>query len=146
MRAFRPAARVTDLLRALALDRRAATAIEAAFVLPLVIVLSLGSIEIGRAVAAQASIEHAVKETARFAAVRGAASETPATQAQLEAMALQLAELPASTLTASASWAPDNAPGGVVTVQLQHTFTPVTLPFDSSSFTFSSTASMTIMR
>jgi Flp pilus assembly protein TadG len=146
MHAFSLAARFNGLLRALALDRRGATAVEAAFTLPLIIMLSLGAIEIGRAVSAKAAINHAVGETARFAAVRGTASGTPATEDQLEAMALQLAELPAGTLTAGVNWAPDNAPGSVVTVQLQHTFTPVALPFAPSTFTFSSTASMTIIR
>jgi Flp pilus assembly protein TadG len=146
MRAFSPAMRVTDLLRAVALDRRGATAIEVAFTLPLLIMLSLGAIEIGRAISAKASINEAVAATARFAAVRGTASGTPATQGQLETMAEQLAELPASTLVADVTWTPDNAPGSVVTVQLQHTFTPVVLPFAPASFTFSSTASMTIIR
>jgi Flp pilus assembly protein TadG len=146
MRSFGLAARTTDLLRSLARDRRGVTAIEVAFTLPLLIMLSLGAIEIGRAVSAKASINHAVEETARFAAVRGTASGTPATQDQLETMALQLAELPAGSLVAGVTWAPDNAPGSVVTVQLQHTFTPVALPFAPSSLTFASTASMTIIR
>jgi Flp pilus assembly protein TadG len=137
---------MTDLLRALALDRRGVTAIEVAFTLPLLIMLSLGAIEIGRAVSAKASINHAVEETVRFAAVRGAASGTPATQTQLETMAVQLAELPAGTLVAGVNWDPDNSPGSVVTVQLQHTFTPVALPFAPTTFTFDSTASMTVIR
>ncbi len=146
MRAFGLATRLTDLLRALALDQRAAGAIEAAFTLPVVIMLSLGAIDIGRAMSAKASINQAVQETARFASVRGTASGMTATEGQLETMAVQLAELPADTLVAGVSWAPNNAPGGVVTVQLQHTFAPVTLPFAPDTFTFSSTASMTITR
>jgi Flp pilus assembly protein TadG len=146
MCAFRISSRLGGLLRALASDRRGATAIEAAFTLPLVMVLTFGAVEMGRAVSAQANINHAVKETARFAAVRGAASGAAATESQLEAMAVQLAELPAYTLVPTVSWNPDKVPGGVVTVELLHTFTPITLPFASDSFTFSSTASMTIVR
>ncbi len=146
MRALDLAANVTRLLRVLAQDRRGSAAIQAAFTLPLVITLSLGAIEIGRAMSAKASINHAVEETARFAAVRGTASGATATQGQLETMAVQLADLPAATLVPDVTWAPDKAPGSVVTVQLQHTFTPVALPFAPSTITFSSTASMTIMR
>jgi len=146
MHAFRLTTRFTGLLRALPADRRGATAVAAAFTLPLVILLSLGAVELGRVVWAQASINHAVKETARFAAVRGAASGAAATEAQLEAMALQIAELPADTLIPAVSWSPDNVPGSTVTVQLQHTFSPIALPFAPDSFTFSSTASMTIVR
>jgi Flp pilus assembly protein TadG len=146
MHAFRLTARVADLLRALAADRCGATAVEAAIALPLVILLSLGAIELGRVVSAQANINHAVKETARFAAVRGAASESAATEDQLKTMALQLAELPTGSLVPAVRWDPDNVPGSLVTVELQHTFTPVALPFAPDSFTFSSTASMTIVR
>jgi Flp pilus assembly protein TadG len=146
MHALRLAARFADRLRALAVDRCGASAVEAAFTLPVVVLLTLGAVELGRVVWAQASINHAVKETARFAAVRGAASGAAATEDQLQAMALQLAELPASTLIPAVIWNPDNFPGGVVTVQLQHTFSPMALPFGPDSFTFSSTASMTIVR
>jgi Flp pilus assembly protein TadG len=146
MGTFRAATPTTALLRALARDRRGGTAIEVAFTLPLLIMLSLGAIEIGRAVSAKASINHAVEETARFAAVRGTASGAPATEGELETMAVQKAELPAGTLVAGVTWDPDNAPGSVVTVQLQHTFTPVVLPFAPTTFTFDSTASMTIIR
>ena len=144
--AVRLATRFVTCLRGLAVDRRGASAVEAAFTLPAVILLSVGAIELGRVVWAQASINHAVKETARFASVRGAASDSVATEGQLETMARELAELPADTLIAGVSWDPDNMPGSVVTVQLQHTFTPVALPFAPSTFTFSSTASMTIVR
>lgn len=146
MHAFRLATRFAKLLPGLAADRQGATAVEAAFTLPLVILLSLGVVELGRAVSAQANIAHAVKETARFAAVRGAASGAAATETQLEAMALQLAELPPDTLVSAVSWSPDNVPGSTVTVQLQHAFSPITFPFISDSFSFSSTASMTIVR
>jgi Flp pilus assembly protein TadG len=146
MHAFRLAARFVDLLRVFAIDRRGATAVEAAFTLPIVVLLTLGAIELGRVVWAQASINHAVKETARFAAVRGAASGTAATENQLETMALELTELPADSLVPAVSWNPDNVPGSVVTVQLQHTYKPIAMPFASDSFTFSSTASMTIIR
>ncbi len=130
--------------RRLLLDRRGASAVEFALAIPAVLLLTLGAVEIGRAVSAQASLNHAAKETARFASVRGKASAAAATKADLEAMAVQLADLYATT--AAVSWDPDNSPGGNVTVQLQHTFTPVTPVFDAATFTFSSTASMTVVR
>ena len=125
-------------------DSRGASAVEFALTIPAVIMLTVGALEIGRAVSAQAAINHAAKETARFASVHGAASGAAATQAALEAMALQTADLKATT--AAVSWDPDNSPGGNVTVDLQHTFTPVTPVLDATTFTFSSTASMTVIR
>jgi Flp pilus assembly protein TadG len=136
-------ARWRHLLR----DCRAAGAVEFAFAAPLAIVLTLGAIEGARALSAQAAITQAAKETARFASVRGSASGAAvATQAQLEAMALQLADLPSADTSATVSWDPDNTPGGTVTVQLQHDFTPVVLPFAGSTFTFNATASLTVVR
>lgn len=131
-------------LRRLLGDQRAAGAVEFALVAPVVILVTMGAIETARAISAQAAIDHAVKETVRYAAVRGTASGAEATQSELETMALDIADL--TDTSATASWNPDNSPGGVVTVQMQHTFNPVTLPFDGDTFTFDATASMTIVR
>jgi Flp pilus assembly protein TadG len=137
---------VLTLLHRLLSDRRGAAVVEAALVLPLVIGLSLGAIETARAVSAKAAISHAVKETARFAAVRGEASKADeATQADLEGMAVRLAALPASSVSANVSWEPNTSPGSLVLVQMQHTFRPIA-PFLPDSLTLSSTASMTVIR
>jgi Flp pilus assembly protein TadG len=123
-----------------------AGAVEFALIIPLALLLTFGALEGARAISAQASINHAAKETARFAAVHGLASGAAATEAELEAMALQLAELAPAYTTAAVTWDPDNAPGSLVTVQLQHMFTPVAAPFDDTTFTFTSSAAMTIAR
>lgn len=127
-------------------DQRGGGAVEFAFAAPLAIMLTLGAAETARALSAQAAITQAVKETARFASVRGTASGAAATKDELEALAQQLANLPAEYTTAVVSWNPDNSPGGVVTVTMQHDFTPLTTPFDGSTFTFNATASMTVVR
>ena len=127
-------------------DRRGGVAIEFAFIIPIAILLTIGTVEVARAVSVQASISQAAKETVRFASVRGSASGAAATETQLEAMAVQLADLADDGTTAAVSWAPDNSPGSVVTVDMQTTFSPVALPFGPSSYTFTSTASMTIVR
>jgi Flp pilus assembly protein TadG len=127
-------------------DRRGGVAIEFAFIIPIAILLTVGAVEVARAVSVQASISQAAKETVRFASVRGSASGAAATEAQLEAMAVQLADLTNGSTTATVTWNPDNSPGGVVTVDMQTTFSPVALPFGPSSYDFTSTASMTIAR
>lgn len=133
-------------LHGLLRDQRGATAIEAALVLPVMIVLSLGAIETARGVSAKAAINHAVKETARYASVRGEASSEEATQADLETMAVDLSKLPASSVTANVRWDPNNSTGGLVIVEMQHVFTPVGLSFLPGSLTLESTASMTVVR
>jgi Flp pilus assembly protein TadG len=146
---MQPKHRVTNILATIARltgDRRGGAAIEFALIIPIAILLTFGAIEVARAVSVQASINQAAKETVRFASVRGAASGAAATEAELEAMAVQLAELADASTSAAVSWTPDNAPGGVVTVDMQTTFTPVVLLFGPSNYTFTSTASMTIVR
>jgi Flp pilus assembly protein TadG len=120
--------------------------VEFAFVIPIAILLTIGSVEVARAVSAQASINQAAKETARFASVRGTASGTAATESELETMAVQLVDLTYGSTSADVSWNPDNSPGSVITVGIQTTFAPVALPFGPSNYTFTSTASMTIVR
>ena len=127
-------------------DRRGGVAIEFAFIIPIAILLTIGAVEVARAVSVQASINQAAKETVRFASVRGTASGAAATEAQLEAMAVQLANLADASTSAAVTWSPDNSPGSVVTMDMQTTFSPVALPFGPSSYTFTSTASMTIVR
>jgi Flp pilus assembly protein TadG len=127
-------------------DRRGGVAIEFAFVIPIAILLTIGAVEVARAVSVQASINQAAKETVRFASVRGTASGAAATETDLEAMAVQLADLAGADTSATVSWDPDNSPGGVVTVDMQTTFSPAVLLFGPSSYTFTSTASMTIVR
>ena len=144
-----PKHRVVNILAPLARltgDRRGGVAVEFAFIIPIAILLTIGAIEAARAVSVQASISQAVKETVRFASVRGSASGADATKAQLEAMAVDLAELTNGATVANASWDPDNSPGSMVTVDMQTTFSPVILLFGPSSYTFTSTASMTIVR
>ena len=127
-------------------DRRGGVAVEFAFIIPIAILLTIGAIEVARAVSVQASISQAAKETVRFASVRGSASGAVATETQLEAMAVQLADLADASTSAAVTWDPDNSPGSAVTVDMQTTFSPVVLLFGPSSYTFTSTASMTIVR
>ena len=133
-------------LARLAGDRQGGAAIEFAFIIPIAILLTVGAVEVAHAVSVQASVSQAAKETVRFASVRGSASGAAATEAQLETMAVQLADLADASTSAAVTWSPDNAPGSLVTVDMQTTFSPVALPFGASSYTFTSTASMTIAR
>ena len=127
-------------------DRQGGVAIEFAFIIPIAILLTFGAIEVARAVSVQASINEAAKATVRYASVRGSASGAAATQSQLETMAVQLADLAEASTTAAVTWNPDNSPGSAITVDMQTTFAPVVLLFGPSSYTFTSTASMTIVR
>jgi Flp pilus assembly protein TadG len=146
MAAKRTLVGIQATLARLSRDRRGGVAIEFAFVIPIAILLTLGAIEAARAVSVQASISQAAKETVRFASVRGSASGAAATEAELEAMAVELADLADASTSAAVTWDPDNSPGSSVTVDMQTTFSPVVPLFGPSSYSFTSTASMTIVR
>lgn len=135
--------RVSTLLA----DERGAVAIEAGFILPLLVVLTISGIEIGRALSVQAAMEHAVQETARYATVHGFASGAAASTSDLESMAADLANLPAEGTTIAAGFDPDNRPGSAVTVSIDHDFTPLTgAVFDFAGFTLSTSTTLTIIR
>lgn len=59
-------------------SERGAAAVEFALVVPILLMLLLGTMEFGRAYSAQISLTHAARETARFVAVQddGTASDT----------------------------------------------------------------------
>lgn len=83
-------------------DTAGATAVETAFVLPVMLLLLLGVIELGRLAWTRTALEYAVQEAARCAAVRptlcGSASQTASYAAQTVATL----NIPASAFTVTA--------------------------------------------
>lgn len=125
---------------------RGSSAVEAALVLPVLFSLTIGAIEIGRALSVQATIRHAVQETARYAVVHGFASGAAVTETALETMASDLAGLPSGSMTVDAVFAPDNKPGSEVSVSIDHAYTPMTGMIFSTGFTLSSATTLTMIR
>jgi Flp pilus assembly protein TadG len=139
-------ARSIRLVRTLGASERGAAAVEAAFILPLLLLLTIGGLEIGRALWFHGSIRHAVQETARYAVVHGYASGAAVTETQLQTMLTNLADLP-GTSTPLVNFDPDNRPGSEVEVSMQHNYVPITgFVFGLSGFTLSSKTVMTIVR
>lgn len=95
--------------------------VELALVLPLFLALLLGLIYFALALYADNTIGHAAREGARFAAVHGATSARPTTEADIRTeMARHLAALDPDRLTVTADFVPNNAPGGTVTVTARY--------------------------
>lgn len=96
-------------------------AVELALILPLFLALLLGLIYFALALYADNTIGHAAREGARFAAVRGAVSATPATPGDIEAeVARHLAALDPARLAVAVAFAPNNAPGATITVTARY--------------------------
>lgn len=104
-------------------DRRGVAAVEFAFVAPVIFMLTIGTIDVGRLVFSWSSLDHLAREATRYASVRGADSLSPMTQTQLEAYVTnRLIGMDPNDLTITVDWTPNNNPGGTVSVQLDLQF------------------------
>ncbi len=104
-------------------DSRGAIAIEFAFAAPVMIVLSIGTVDIGRAVWINNTLAHAAHEGVRYASVHGASAATPATRADIIAYVKnRAAGILDSELTVAVDWTPDNDSGSRVSIALDYTF------------------------
>ncbi len=104
-------------------DRRGVAAVEFAFVAPILLSLTIGTIDVGRLVWSWSSLDHLAREATRYASVRGAESLTPMTTAQLETyVSNRLIGMDPNDVTITVSWTPNNSPGSTVKVQLDLQF------------------------
>ncbi len=104
-------------------DRRGVAAVEFAFVAPVLFMLTIGTIDVGRLVWSWSSLDHLAREATRYASVRGAESLSPMTQTQLEAYVNnRLIGMDPNDVTVTVTWTPNNNPGGTVKVQLDLQF------------------------
>ena len=87
--------------RTLARDRSGATAVEASLILPVLLLVLMGTMELGRMAWTQSALTYAVQEAARCAAVRPGVCGTPA---EIQAYAVRRASpltVPPDTFTAA---------------------------------------------
>jgi Flp pilus assembly protein TadG len=111
-------------------DRRGSLGIELGFALPVLMVLSVGVIDFTRLVWFSATMTNVASEGARFAAVRGAEAQVPATaQNVIDFVLDQAVGFPPGALDVQVTWAPDNTPGNPVTVLLTHDYNFLIGPF-----------------
>jgi Flp pilus assembly protein TadG len=121
--------------------QRGSTVAEMAILMPVLMLLTIGAIELGRGVWTKHVLGHVAREAARYASVRSVTSDDPATVAKVEARAKAAAVgLDTSLLTVATTWSPSNQQGGTVRVHVTYAFSPVTplLPFDSIQLTSNS--------
>ena len=108
--------------RRLAADCRGALAIEFGFALPVLILLTVGLIDVSMLVWSSSTIENAAAEGARYAIVNGADSPSPASAADIAAfIRSQAVGVPGTALNVDVSWQPNNQSGSRVTVALAYT-------------------------
>lgn len=103
------------------------TAVEFAFVLPIMVLMFLGIIEGGRTYLAVHALEKIAGDGVRYASVRGSESQSPTTQTQVtDFMKSRAAGLVVAELAVTLVW-PDgnNDPGSRVTVQVTYDHEPL---------------------
>lgn len=101
--------------RKLAHCRNGSAAVEAAFVLPVLLLLLLGVLELGRLAWVQSSLTFAVQETARCASVRPDICGTPGAAADYAAGKVRVARIDRTAFSLT-----DEACGKQVRAQVEH--------------------------
>lgn len=139
------ARRLRDPVRAAARRADGAAAVEFALALPILLALTLGVLDGGRALLALNTLEKLATEGARYASVRGSEFSVPATEPEvvgyLEAKA---AGLKPDKLAVEVDWPSGNSPGEPVIVTVSYLLDSTFLPFQD--FNFSRSSTLSIMR
>lgn len=105
------------------LEQRGNAMIETALALTVFFMLLFGIVEIGRAIWMRSTMTYLSHEGARWASVRGGASDAPVTPAEVEAYVKRIAVgVDHSALVVKTSFVPDNRPGSAVQVQVEYPF------------------------
>ena len=143
--------RLVKELRRFGRDTMGASAVELAFVMPVLMLLIVGTLDGGRAMLAVNQLAKISKEGARYASVHGSEAAVPATQASVTDFVKDRATatgLEDAKLSVNVVWedAAQN-PGTKVTVQVAYQYASLLgglMPF--ADFDFNSQSSLSIMR
>ncbi len=122
-------------------DASGSVAVEFALLLPVFLSLVIGTVEIGRVLYTTHALGYAAREGVRYAMVRGADNPTPATTTNIEDIVKARATaLDPAKMVIAVTYAPDNSPGSLVTVQVtyDHEFFMPFYSFESINLTNSS--------
>jgi len=130
----------------LAGDRSGAASVEFAIVALALFLMLFAIIELGRLAAADSALSYAAGVAARYAAVHGSSSASPASS---EAIAAQFAAAAAPVLgsaapTPTVTFTPNNNPGSTVTVAASYAWSPVSMKGDFAAVTLSTASTLVI--
>ncbi len=109
--------------------QRGSVVAEVALVLPVMMLVFLGLIDLGRGLAVKAELGHAARAATRYASVRSTTSSDPATYAKSAAFVRDsLHGLDSEAVEVTSAWVPANTRGARVQVSVRYTFDPI-MPF-----------------
>lgn len=145
VRLLRTRAGWSGAARRFARDAAGSSAAEFAIIVPILLGLTFGAIDGGRAMLTFNSIEKLAKDGARFASLRGSEYSSPATQTDVaDHVKGQATVLDDAKIAVAVTWTPDNEPGSVVAVRVTYAFDTLFLPF--GTLNFDRTSTLSIMR
>jgi Flp pilus assembly protein TadG len=125
---------------------RGQAAAEFALVLTPCLMLFFGIINFAMALYCYDFVCYSAQQAVRYATVHGSTAVTPVSAAGLQSYVntLVVGVLNTSSLTVTSNWAPDNKPGGVVTVIVSYNYPPLTSLVSSVTIPLTRTAAMVI--
>ncbi len=109
-------------------DRRGTAVIEFAIVAPVLFVLTIGTIDVGRLVWSASMLHHMAREATRYTSVRGAGANNPVDESDIDSfVSNRLIGIPGNEVTVTSicvltAAAPPCATGDTVQVQLDYTY------------------------
>lgn len=131
--------------------RRGSTLVEAALIMPIVLLFLIGALDVGRAVWSYNVIAEAAREGGRYAIVHGALASTKAGPSDNDADVEQVVRrycvgVDPSRITVRSRWTnTDNSRGSTVRVQAEYQYVPVVAAIAGrGSVRMSSTSQMMI--
>lgn len=116
------------LLRRLLSDQRGISSVQYALVLPAILAVIMGTVDMGRLMMAQNTLVHAANEATRFAMVRSASSDHIASKDDIVAMVKgSMVGLDTAQAVVNVNWTPENQPGARVSVDIDYPYALSTL-------------------
>lgn len=125
------------------INRRGSYVVEFVLLLPVFLVLTIGTIDFGRAIYAYTTVAYAARQGTRYASVRGASSISPASASAVAAYVKD--QVVGVDISVTTTWNPDNSRGSSVQVVVTTTFTPITPYINRSPINLSATSASVII-
>ena len=128
-------------------EQRGVAAVEFAFIAPALLLLTVGIIDVGRMMWTASTLDHAAREGARFATVRGAQSVQPTNQSEVEAfVASRAIGIDPDNLSVQVNWSPDANRGSTVTITVGYQYDSLLVGFlNHEPINFESVSSLSIL-
>lgn len=128
-------------------SERGSALVEGALVLTILLLMVFGMIQFSYVVFGYNAVVYSARAGTRYAAVHGSSSPSPCTAATVQTQVLnQLPGVPASAVTVTTTWSPDNKPGSTVRVTVSANFSAMASLVMKQGVTLSSSSQMTILQ